>query len=248
MHPITIINLDSAASTNTELSLMLQAGQPAEWTVVAARSQTSGRGQAGNVWESAPGKNICCSICLYPQNVEPATQFILSMAIAAGVARYLERKGLTAQIKWPNDIYVNNKKICGILIENQIMGSTVQSSIIGIGLNINQQTFSPTIPNPTSLLLETGGDYLPETELPQLISEIQHCVSMVYAGNADDILSEYHRLLFQKDAAHSYYEHGLKFTGIIRRVEKSGGLIMQIVPGNEEKKYFFKEISYLPPR
>lgn len=248
MSPITIIKLDSADSTNTELSKLLQYGRPDEWTVVAARSQTSGRGQSGNVWESEPGKNICCSILLYPQNVEPAGQFIVSMAAAVGTAIFLESKGLEAQIKWPNDIYVNDKKICGILIENQIMGSEIQSSVIGIGLNVNQLQFSPAIPNPTSLLREAPGEYLPETELPVLLESIQKCISAVYAGKSNNIVHEYHCRLFQKDIAHTYYEQGRAFTGIIRKVNKTGGLVMQLEPSGDEKTYFFKEISYLPPR
>lgn len=247
MHSPTIVYLDSAASTNSELAQLLQSGKPAEWTVIAARNQTSGRGQAGNIWEAAPGKNICCSICLYPQNVVPTEQFIVSMAIATGVARYLENKGLASQIKWPNDIYVNNKKICGILIENQIMGNSILSTIAGIGLNINQDAFSPSIPNPTSLLLETGINYIPDVELHLLITEVMRSVSAIYDNNSEEIMQEYHRKLYQKDIAHSYYKQGVKFTGIIRRVEKSGGLIMQIVPENAEKTYYFKEISYLPP-
>lgn len=241
-----IIWLDSATSTNSELSHIIAQKRPEEWTIIAARSQTSGRGQAGNRWEAAPGMNICCSICLYPQSVEPADQFVISMAVAVGIARYLHEKSMPVKIKWPNDIYIQNKKICGILIENQLMGEEICSSVIGIGLNVNQTEFGEDIPNPTSLKLETGLSFSIETELLLMTQHIHRAVSQIYRGEVDQIMQAYHNNLYLRGVEHRFYEKSRPIDGIISQVAKSGGMTVILSLSGEQKTYFFKEISYSP--
>lgn len=148
-----IIWLDSTDSTNEEAAR--QISHLDNLSVVSASSQTYGRGQRGNTWISKPGENLTFSIVLkYP--LEAYDQFAISEAAALSVIDLLSGYGIEAKVKWPNDIYAGNKKICGILIENSIRENSISHSIAGIGLNVNQRSFDPSIPNPTSVSLETG--------------------------------------------------------------------------------------------
>ena len=155
-------------------------------SVVSALSQASGRGQRGNTWCSAPGENLTFSVVLkFPANVtagelEPMQaydQFVLSEIAALAVVDLLAGHDIQAKIKWPNDIYVGGRKICGILIENSLRGEWIQHSIIGIGLNVNQRNFDVTLPNPTSMVLcsgiscDHGADSFQHYELQELLEE-----------------------------------------------------------------------------
>ena len=122
-------------------------------SVVSALSQTAGRGQRGNTWTSNAGENLMFSIVLKSPALMAEDHFALNEIAALSVADFLSTYGIKAEIKWPNDIYVGEKKICGILIENSFRGKTISSSIIGIGLNINQRNFNVNLPNPTSMVL-----------------------------------------------------------------------------------------------
>ena len=122
-------------------------------SVVSALSQTAGRGQRGNTWTSNAGENLMFSIVLKSPALMAEDHFALNEISALSVADFLSTYGIKAEIKWPNDIYVGEKKICGILIENSFRGKTISSSIIGIGLNINQRNFNVNLPNPTSMVL-----------------------------------------------------------------------------------------------
>ena len=130
-------------------------------SVIAAREQTAGRGQRGNTWLSAPGMNLTFSIVLKHGNeglvdITPDKQFVINDIISKTIVEFLSRHGIDARIKLPNDIYVADRKICGILIEHSVLGSSLVHSIIGIGLNVNQTIFDESLPNPTSMLLEKG--------------------------------------------------------------------------------------------
>ena len=111
-------------------------------TIVYTNYQSAGQGQSGNKWESEDGKNLLISIVLFPSFIKPADQFHISMTISLGICDFLKRYIPGCSIKWPNDIYVNNDKIAGILIENFILGNKIENTIAGIGLNINQDKFS----------------------------------------------------------------------------------------------------------
>ncbi len=158
-----IIWLESVDSTNDEAKRHIS--DIDNLSVLSALEQTAGRGQRGNSWTSAPGENLMFSIVL-KYSCDPIApghgllkplhardQFVLNEIASLSVVDFLSRHGISAMIKWPNDIYVGSKKICGILIENSLRGTYVSSSIIGIGLNINQRNFNVNLPNPTSMLL-----------------------------------------------------------------------------------------------
>ena len=127
--------------------------------VLVADYQTAGRGQGTNSWESERGQNLTCSLGFSPEGVKASRQYILSMAIAVALTETLAGLPHPVSIKWPNDIYVGDKKICGILIENMLKGEHIRHCIIGIGLNVNQKRFVSDAPNPTSMALESGHDF-----------------------------------------------------------------------------------------
>ena len=151
-----IIWLASTDSTNEEAKRRIS--DIDNLSVVSALEQTSGRGQRGNQWYSAPGQNLLFSIVLKSPSLIAKNHFALNEMAALSVTDFLSAYGIKAEIKWPNDIYVGEKKICGILIENSFLGNAISSSIIGIGLNINQRNFNVSLPNPTSLVLCSAQD------------------------------------------------------------------------------------------
>ena len=163
----TYIHLESIRSTNTYLAQNAEGA--VHGTVVYADCQTAGRGQRGNSWESADFKNITMSMLLRPANVKPSCQFWLSEAVALAVVHTLDRyidNGVS--IKWPNDIYWNDRKICGILVEHSLSGGKIDHTIAGIGLNINQEKFLSDAPNPVSLRQIIGCD----TPLPDVLHHL----------------------------------------------------------------------------
>lgn len=138
---------------STNLQAHRELGDAPEGSVWVADFQTAGRGQRGNTWESGAGKNLLFTVLLRPDFLHVAKQFAISQITALAVVKYLETKGLSPKIKWPNDIYIGDKKTCGILIEHTVAGVNLSASILGIGININQTQFCSDAPNPISLLL-----------------------------------------------------------------------------------------------
>ena len=157
-----IMWFDTLDSTNEEVRRRIDSLD--NLSVVSALSQTAGRGQRGNSWSSAPGENLTFSVLLRFASddsscfslLKATDQFVISEIAALSVVQFLENHGISASIKWPNDIYIVRKKVCGILVENILRGSGVFYSIVGIGLNVNQRNFDVTLSNPTSMLLEIG--------------------------------------------------------------------------------------------
>ena len=147
-----IIWLDVAESSNDEARKTIDSLD--NLSVIAVRCQTKGRGQRTNTWETAPGKNLTFTIVLKNLAILPSEQIAISQITALSVVDFLAMHGIAAKIKLPNDIYVDGKKICGILIENSICANKIVWSILGVGINVNQTTFPSSLPNPTSILLE----------------------------------------------------------------------------------------------
>ncbi len=160
-----IIWLDVAESSNDEARRAIDSLD--NLSVVAVRCQTKGRGQRTNTWETAPGQNLTFSVVLKDFEILPKEQIAISQITALSVVDFLRMHGIESNIKLPNDIYVGNKKICGILIENSICSNRLRWSIVGIGINVNQTTFPSSLPNPTSILLEK--------DCPELDLEVQMC-------------------------------------------------------------------------
>ena len=240
-----IIKLDNINSTN-EFATNLVKKDETEGTVVWANFQTNGKGQKGNVWESEDGKNLTFSIILYPFRIEPSQQFLLNKAISLGIIDFLKTKidKSLVKIKWPNDIYVGNHKIAGVLIENEILGVNLQSSIVGIGLNVNQLVFSANIPNPTSLSLVTGIDFNIEEVLLQLLNKIEARIINLYNNDIDLINNDYLNNLLHYKIDKKYIVKNVEIQAMIIDISEYGQLILKIV-NKKIIKCDFKEIIFL---
>ncbi len=224
-----------------------------DFTAYAAKFQTSGRGQRGNSWESAVGENLTFSILIRPVLLKAVDQFLVSQIVALGVKDYLKEKGLDAKIKWPNDIYIKDKKICGILIEHYLSGANLSVSIIGIGVNLNQKKFASDAPNPTAVTLETGEEYILEKELEVLLGIIRkYYVEMnvpKYKKFKDKIGAMYHESLYKLMEYTRFQEEGTDevFEARITGIDSNACLKLEKKDGSS-KSYAFKEIRYLLDR
>ena len=245
---------DTIDSTNTRLSADKTA--LADRSVYAALFQTAGRGQKGNRWESASGENLTFSILFKPQALQAADQFIISQMTALGIVDYLASLGVEARIKWPNDIYVGDRKICGTLIENSLSEGRIAASVAGIGLNLNQKAFDPAIPNPTSLTLVRGGSYDVKEELPKLLDcifKIYDTIDSFYFRNGVDerYLSKLYRrgewCFFEELPASDIpaeRRSGHRIEARILGIDQEARLLLEHADGTL-RTYAFKEIKYV---
>ena len=239
---------DILDSTNNEAYRHISAAD--DFSVWAARFQTAGRGQKGNSWESTPGDNLTFSILIRPVMIKAENQFVISQIAALGVIDYLKSHGLKAKIKWPNDIYVGDKKICGTLIEHYLNNDNLSASIIGIGINLNQILFASDAPNPTSLLLETGIRTDPENELKKVINYIKPCFSRIYKEPCGKFKSKidknYTAKLYGLNKSMSFMEYstGDIFDARIMGIDRCACLVLKREDGSS-RSYAFKEIKYL---
>ena len=175
LEKVRIIWLDSAKSTNSELRMRL--GELDNLSVIAAVEQTAGRGQGSHTWYSSPRTNLTFSILYrFPEDgqglLKVADMLLVTQITTLGIRDYLLSKGITARIKWPNDIWVGDRKICGILIENILDGDRIEASIVGIGLDVNEETWPEELPNPVSMKQLTGVHYELVSELEELCESI----------------------------------------------------------------------------
>jgi BirA family biotin operon repressor/biotin-[acetyl-CoA-carboxylase] ligase len=226
-------------STNSELLRHIQ--EYDNLSVIAAESQTRGRGQRGNSWSSAPGENLTFSILLKLSALEAKDFMSITFLAAAAVRDFLKGEGIPAQVKWPNDIYAGKRKLCGMLIENGLHQSRIAYSVIGIGLNLNQVCFPENIPNPTSMKLLTGREFKPMETLDKLLTYFD----MGALARAEELRRNYLHGLFQKDVARQYRDiaSGEEFTGTIKDVQPDGRLLMETPLG--PRLFSFKELSYI---
>lgn len=244
------IQLDEVESTNTYLkALIFDDPELPSWTAVSTAKQSQGRGQRGNSWESEPYKNITLSVLLRPETYEGFEPFDLNVFVSLGVCAFL-REYLPSQhikIKWPNDIYVGEKKIAGILTENEWLNGRLTGSIVGIGVNINQIEFVSDAPNPTSITLETGKEY----PLSQLTDRLLAHLQQIYGRLSSDIIGlreAYHKCLFRMDGIpHTFIDmEGIAFDAILVGVAPTGLLQLRPINGDTTiRQYAFKEVAFV---
>jgi BirA family biotin operon repressor/biotin-[acetyl-CoA-carboxylase] ligase len=239
-----IVFRENLPSTNTYASQILRDKNIKEGTIIYTNYQSAGRGYAGNGWESENGKNLLFSILLFPTFVNPADQFIISMAISLGICDFLERFIPACTVKWPNDIYVNNDKIAGILIENTIMGNTLEESVAGIGLNVNQVKFLSDAPNPVSMKKITGTDYDLNDTLTQLASDLDKRYKQLISEKFIQLREEYTAKLFRLNEWAGFRDSKGVFTGRIISVSESGRLQVETKSGSRND-YSFKEVEFI---
>jgi len=247
MHKIFI---NEVKSTNSLLLKEMAEGKDyAECTVLYTLRQTAGRGQVGNTWESENDKNIAFSLLLKPNFLPIRDQFIISEITSLAIVDTLKAFGLNnVSIKWPNDIYVDDEKICGMLIENSLMGSKINYSVIGVGININQEKWVGNAPNPTSIKLKTGQEISPIDVLDKVINTIIDNYRMLQSGLEVIIHSRYINNIYHKDGYHPYKdaESGREFMAKIKTIEPSGYLQLEDTEGSTYR-YMFKEVKFILP-
>jgi BirA family transcriptional regulator, biotin operon repressor / biotin---[acetyl-CoA-carboxylase] ligase len=239
-----ILIIEKTASTNAFAAGLLAAGEGInDFFAVCSRIQTEGRGIYKSKWHSEDYKNLTLSIICFPR-IDVENNFLISMAVSVAICRYLGDKGVNAQIKWPNDIYVSDKKISGILIENNIAGRKINSSIIGVGININQTDFPPKIPNPVSLKNLIGVDFDVEEELMHICKETKSYLLGLKPENYNIIREEYLSRLFQKGKECRYKTKQGQIIAKIVDVKNDGALILKN-DGGDFLSFYFKEIEYI---
>lgn len=239
-----IVYLDSCVSTNKLLLEALDRGEKfASGYTVYTSYQSRGYGQIGNSWESEGGKNLLFSLLVHPEKVHASQQFFISEAIALAIAEFLDSETTDVSVKWPNDIYVKDKKICGILIENNLSGAYISDSVIGVGLNLNQETFHSDAPNPVSLKNITGGTYNIEQSLKQILSNFFSLLEVGYKDRGA-LHQRYMQRLFRYGKPALYRDSEGEFMGIIDSVEPDGHLHIKS-SDSQDRRYAFKEVSYI---
>ena len=235
------IHLSEVDSTNVEVRRRLEAGEPLpELTLVDADNQTQGRGQRGNSWESEAGQNLSFSLVCHPQWVKASEQFVLSQAIALAVAENVD--GTT--VKWPNDIYIGDRKVSGTLIECDLRGSQIETCIIGTGVNVNQTEFRSDAPNPVSMAQVAGHTFDRETLLQAIVQRFVLYYEKIRNGQADEVRQAYRQCLYRRTGFHPYADAQGEFLAEIADVERTGHLILRKEDGTLHR-YEFKEVRFL---
>ena len=264
------MNIERTESTNTLLKELIAKGQwPEDEEYLRASYQTAGRGQQGNGWESAPDENLLCSILLPPRKNLFELNVIASVAVCLFAKRSLSDSGLSSlstedclwpsepskvSIKWPNDIYWQDKKLAGILIENAIIGNEVKYSIAGIGLNVNQTEWQSDAPNPVSLRQITGETY----DLNWLMNQLLTSVREVQSWSSDRQWAYYRANLYRREGYHPYVEREVtiapttnasshiqeQFLARIEDILPTGEIVLRD-QNNQQRIYHFKQIRYI---
>jgi BirA family biotin operon repressor/biotin-[acetyl-CoA-carboxylase] ligase len=241
-----LIRLSAVDSTNNFLKMMVSKSEPLpEGTVIMADNQFAGRGQQENTWHATAGLNLTFSIFLKPAFLSIDKQFMLNIAVSIGISNALKAfvpEGI--KVKWPNDVYHHDKKMGGVLIENTIAGSGYKSSIIGIGINVNQQEFqAEAVKNATSLSKILQRDVNLLSVLTELCLQIERQYLQLKAGNYEVLMRDYINGLYRFDMDADYRENAGLFKGRITGVTESGQLLMRV--GHAERTYNFKEVEFL---
>lgn len=241
----TIIYVKKAESTNSLMSA--KAANYLHGTCLVTLEQTAGRGQKGNKWESEPGKNLTFSLLLRPRQIIASHQFELSQVVALAITKVLRSELGTDDvcIKWPNDIYYRDKKLCGILIENSLMGPRIEHTIVGVGLNVNQVGFVSDAPNPISMAEIAGKNFDLEILLEKIVNRIINDFDDYEDDrNSSTLAARYRFMLWRGDGFWPYHDNiaNRDFEARIAAIDPSGHITLATHAGTFHK-YAFKEVS-----
>ena len=238
-----LVWLPACASTNSEAQALILQNRASEGCTVVTDFQTAGRGQRGNQWEAAPAENLMLSVVWQPAFLAPVQQFQLSQAVALGVldwAHALLGPDPLLKLKWPNDLYYGDQKLGGILIENTLSGAKIQYSIVGIGLNVNQQRFAA--PTATSLGRLTGRAYAREALAARLLECLERRYLQLRAGQVGQLRHAYTQALYRYQETHAFEVDGRAMSGQIVGVEEDGRLAVAVA--GELRRFGLQEIRY----
>ncbi len=245
--PEKIIRLQSTQSTNDYLTEKLRNHTiTSEGAVVVAIEQTQGKGMDNNTWESEPGKNLTFSFLLKPDFLRADQQFMLSKIVSLGVCDFVKTyvSHQAVSIKWPNDIYIDNKKIAGILISNSIEGNVLSHSVVGIGININQYKFPDSVHNPVSLSIVLRRELDLEELLTDLLYWLENRYDQLIKNEWTLINEDYLDSLYRLKEQHLYFYNGGQILASITGVSEYGQLLL-ITSHQEKLECDFKEIKFI---
>ncbi len=231
-----VVHIDETDSTNR----WLKDQRSSDVSVVVADYQTAGKGCGSNSWESERGKNLTFSVLLHPEEIPASCQFRISEIVSVVLCKVLEQYLSPLTIKWPNDIYVGDRKICGILIENRLQGSSILDSIVGIGLNVNQTAFLSDAPNPVSMKQILGREVDREELLQLFLKELE----AVYAMDIESLSADYRQRLYRQDGFYEYQDADGSFKAKLLNVQDDGRLVLLDTDG-KARYYAFKEVSFI---
>jgi BirA family biotin operon repressor/biotin-[acetyl-CoA-carboxylase] ligase len=240
-----IIKLDATDSTNSYLRKLYSESDVIDYTVVSAKFQTEGRGQMGTLWNSESSKNLTISVFKDVSALFIEHPFYISIATSLAIIRTLQSFSMPRlSIKWPNDILSEDKKLCGILIENVIKQNSLNASIIGIGLNVNQITFK-NLPKASSLKLLSGNNFNLDEVMFTIIKFLKYYFMLLRNEEYDFVKSEYESYLFRKNKPSTFKNtEGSLFTGIIKNISQAGSLQV-LLEDDILKEFELKEITLL---
>ncbi|WP_255070064.1 biotin--[acetyl-CoA-carboxylase] ligase [Lacihabitans sp. LS3-19] len=238
-----LIFLPTCHSTNDIAAEIIQKSEFIDGSVIITEHQSAGKGQRGNKWESKPGENLLLSIILKTDFLKIQNQFYLSICTAVAVAEAIQSFGYkNIKIKWPNDIYILEKKTGGILIENSLIGNKMNHSIIGIGINLNQKVFEN--PRATSLIMSDSNIFNTIELLAERICEFfESNFENLKRNNSAIILEKYLNNLFGMNELRKFIAKGMIFEGKITGINNAG--MLEIESDSGQKYYDIKEIEYL---
>ena len=228
-----IIHIEETDSTNRWLKAHGEGTM-----VVVADYQTAGKGCGTNSWESERGKNLTFSMLIHPTDIPASQQFRITEVVSVALCEVLEQYIGDVSIKWPNDIYVGDKKICGVLIENRLQGNVIVDSIIGIGLNVNQTVFRSDAPNPVSLCQLLGREIDREALLHDFLETLET------VSSSETTYSAYRNKLFRMGKQAVFSDETGRFEGTIQDVETDGRLLIKDLSG-QARRYAFKEVQFV---
>jgi len=235
------VELVEVASTNSYAIDSIQANLAVHGTAYFAHSQTAGKGQRGKQWLTEPGSNIIVSCVVDTSFLSVNHQFPFSMCIALAAKDLLSKyAGEETSIKWPNDIYWRDRKAAGILIENVVRGNQWLWAVVGIGMNINQTTFSPDLKNPVSLKQITGRTF----DAIELTKELCACLETRYQQlkSGQSLLEEYNNHLFKRNEMVLFNKDNESFNCTVKGVDESGKLL---VSGASQDSFSFGEVEWV---
>ena len=220
------LHLSVLVSTNMHTTELLSQSGIEPWTIVSADYQSGGKGQRGRVWESEAGENLTFSVLLKPK-IGVANQYLISAAVSLALVEALDHYGCDALIKWPNDIIVNNHKIAGLLIENQLKGDRIEYSIVGIGLNVNQVHFSQFRWPATSIKLENGRQLsYSRDDLLEVVVDLIKLRLNEAESSGSKIMNQLNERLYKRGELVSFDRNGESIQGVIREVTADGHLML----------------------
>ena len=242
---MNIIKLDAIDSTNNYLKKIILNEGINDYTVVTAKFQTQGKGQLGTEWESEHSKNLICSVYKKEINIKVQDQFVISALVSLALIKTLRKVNLSnMHIKWPNDIMSDNKKICGILIENIVKENYIKDTVIGIGLNVNQTIFN-NLPNAASIKNLIGTTCSIDEILKDLVKNVKYYFNELDKSSINSIFEKYEDALFRINKPSTFKNSkGEIFSGYIKGVSRSGKLNVML-EDNLQESYDLKEVLIL---